>query len=297
MRSLPLTRNHYVEKIIAFFFAGAALLLLSPKAYLNLFVVMGQAHFASAYLYQYKAGKIRWKYVVSYSGVLALFFYAALTWRDQRLVAAIASVYFVHHFWVDERHLLGDRPHPFFTLESGPFFIMYVGYIFYSLRYFDVRGLVAASGAAGIAVYLFLLYWSKIKFTSRNAYFLLLNLGIFGVCISGAQVGSEYLMGFIILMHYSNWYTNYYFKFSNNKPLLHSYLRNIFVINAAVFTAYLLFKSYPTQLGFLNVFFSQYFFYVWATIHILFTTRAKDLGFWRMSKPAEPALSYSQRAS
>lgn len=321
----PLAISRYplhipLEKLASVAVVALALLLLNPFQVQEAVIVLGQGHFLACYFYQYRNGKIDRAYLLKYALAALLLFGGYYFYPNLFLLVTVASVYFVLHLLVDERFLAGQRP----TLQRGlaflPFFLIYLGMIvdnvFVGQATLDfwlaqVQNLpVSILGvwitpyclmAAGGALILYGLYmWRrKMRPESFDLYCFLGALVLALLYYTNHVPNHYYLMGAVILFHYSSWYVHYGIKFKDDPVREKQYLLHMFWINALVFGLYGIYRLWPDALvvdyvpanlyafkspsegNVLAYLFSPAYFYLWTLLHFVSTARLSDLAYFR----------------
>ncbi|MCE9624351.1 MAG: hypothetical protein K8R69_02685 [Deltaproteobacteria bacterium] len=312
--------SNNLEKLVSLGLVAAALLLLSPLQTQEAIIAFGQGHFLACYYYQYKYGKMNRAYLMKYLGALVLVFGGYILYPNLYLLVTAASVYFVVHLSVDERFLWKEQP----SLQRGlaflPFLLIYMGMIVDSIFVGHVRietGYTAPMEfpvsilgiwitpycvvAAGIALvaYLAFIRFKPSRMETHDVYFLLGAAILALLYVTNHVPNHFYLMGAIILFHYSSWYVHYYRRFQENRPLRNRYLLDMLVIYAIIFALYGFYRAMPRALNVeyfpsqifpyktqnhgnvLAYLFSPGFFYLWTFMHYLTTLRLSDLGYFR----------------
>jgi len=311
-----------LEKLVSIFVVAAALVLLTPLETQEAIIVFGQGHFIACYYYQFKYHKIDRAYLIKYLSALVLIFGAYLLYPNLFLLVTVASVYFVIHLSVDERFLWKDSP----ALQRGlallPFLILYTGMIVDSIYVGNVN-LVSDSWigppqhvkipilgtwithycmiGAGVAVLGYLIY-IKLKpgrIETHDLYFLSGAAVLAALFATGHVPNHYYLMGAIILFHYSSWYIHYLVQWRDDKPRRRRYILDMLVVNAIVLGLYALYRwmpqslvvdyiprhifpfKDPTQGNILAYLFSPAYFYLWTLMHFASTVRRSDLGYFK----------------
>jgi hypothetical protein len=285
-----------------------ALVALSPMQMLLVTIVGGQGHFLAGYYYQAKAGKIGWRYGVLWLLALVVLVTLLLLYPDPLLIPRVASVYFVIHLLHDEMFLFGERPSPARGLEILPVLLVYAGFLadlrvevvtlagqvpYPTVTYPGALGsaltrTLVAAGALALLANLGLVAAGRRPPRGRTLYFQLAAAVLLGVYAWGGPIRLEYLMGSPILFHYVGWYAHYYLKYRPDPPRRALYVRDILLVNAVVLLLYLSTGRHPEAPFPVGPLFLPGFFYVWTILHIAFTTRRSDAGFWRVG-PLSPA--------
>jgi hypothetical protein len=288
------------SRLVAALLVGIAIAALSPPGLLSVVIVLGQGHFFAAYFFQAKAGKIGLRTLVAWALAAGLLLLGFVSHPDLHLIVVVASLLFVVHFVHDEMFLLGEEPSAMRGLDILPIVLLYAGFLL-DLRYEPLAlggaipypsfrhpgglgGLpaqvLAVAACLALALNAALVASGRAPFHRRSLYFHLGTLGLLGLYLSGLPIPLEYLTGSVVLFHYLNWYLHYGFRYRSDGPRLASYVRTIAAINALVLVLYLTTGRHPDVPFPVGVLFLPGFFYLWTTLHILFTVRRRDLGFW-----------------
>ncbi|MBS2038577.1 hypothetical protein JST97_26595 [bacterium] len=276
------------EKLFSFALAGALVLFLDWRSVILAMILLGQGHFAMAYLYQGLAGKVTRLYVLNYlfwAGLILTVYWAH---PFPSGLTAVATIYFAVHMALDELYLtqiplkLGESPmHMGRWLEMLPLIVTYAA---------AVSDAVLARGAwpqfpallgpslilSGLAYFAyFLLIWrGGYRPDWRSCYFLLAGASL----DVAAKLGWLYLIpapklsGFIILFHYFCWYIHYYLSLPGF-PARSVYLLRVGLVHLLVFGLYL----GVGQTGPGWFFFQEQNFYIWVLLHLITSTRLDDL--------------------
>lgn len=256
-----------------------AVFSLTPYSLLQTFIVLGHGHFFISYLYQYRAGKITRLYVGLY--VLALIpslITLVYLGRLDLLVFAAATI-FLLHFLQDEVFLAGKKPELLRTIEMTPVFLLYTGFL--SEKIFQVHILPFLALAAAVI----LIIYGTMRAHARRApdvlsiYMLSLTGLLFYLFLAEVNIPLRVLIGALVLLHYSTWYIQYFYKVRTNAIRLRTYIRSVLACNLAAVLLYILFLT-PFGEPWLYVLFAPGFFYLWTMQHIIFSIRWSD---WRRS--------------
>lgn len=233
------------EICISAFAATLPVFILSPRAFLFLFFVTGYAHFASAFLYQWKAGKITAGFGISL-GIVALSVGAFTSTAPGVWQIAVAGVLFVAHHAYDEFRLLGFTLTGRRMLEMATPALLFTGAFLASIfgegTIPMLLGIVAGCTGFGLLV-------SVIRKTGGyridrfSVYTLVLTALAVPLYVSWSAVAPEYLIGIVILYHYSKWYLYSYRRMPQGSVRSH-YVRNIISINVIIAAVFLL--SFPS---------------------------------------------------
>lgn len=310
------------EKTISMALTALALVLLTPLEIQEAIIVFGQGHFLACYYYQYKYGQITKGYLLKYLLGLVLVFGGYILYPNLYLLVTAASVYFVVHLSADERFLWKDRPSLQRGLAALPFIAIYTGMIVDSIFIGHVKivtGYIPPQNyevpilgvwitsycliAAGVALLGYLAYirFRPSRIEAHDFYFLI-AAGVLALLYATGHVPNHYyLMGAVILFHYSSWYLHYYVRWKDDKPRRNRYILNMIAINAIVFAVYAFYRFMPNALdvsyipaqifpfknqthgNVLAYLFSPGYFYLWTFMHYISTLRTSDLGYFSRS--------------
>ena len=256
------------------------------------YIVLGQGHFLSAYLYQYKAGKVNRNYILVYlTSAIAII---SLYWWNQKYntLVCLTTIYFLAHMLWDELYLLRLpmelKKSPMClgrSLEMAPIFLLYSARVTEALFPSYRRGNSLLELALKLCLlvfcgYLVLLIFRIHKVDWKSAYFVLWGSSLAWASYTGLfnQVPTGKLTGFIIIYHYLAWYFHYFLNLTE-KSRKRDFILRITGINAVVISGYLIWG----QRGPGAVFFRNDNFYIWTLLHLISSTRLGDLkGLFRL---------------
>lgn len=275
--------------IIAALPVVAALVLLSPPAVVLTFLLFGDAHIFTAFLYQQRAGKIGAKYwrrfLVSVVGVGMFLF---VTNASLPLFTLLTATVFVIHFLLDEIYLLQTRVEPLLFFAMAPVFLLYVVPLSDKLLGTSLGGyaLIASVGCA--VVYLGGTLWRK---SLSHGGFWMMVAGLILAGIMFFDVPSEKLLATVILFHYARWLVFYADKYWTT-PRFVPYVRNVILVQVIVVLLFLWYSSFA-GVGhlLLSVLFTEVGLYTLTLLHIFTTSRGSDYQrLLRAFLPGVPAL-------
>lgn len=267
----------------------AALILFVPEVYLvPLFIVLGQGHFALSYLYQYRAGKVGTRYLVSYIGLSILLLAFILTATAQQAhtwTLLLASVVFGLHFFFDELFMHDDTYTVEQKLFGAGFGIQYV--LVASTSVFGLWESIWSTALPFLIVSWALVIPLVITSVRNRRYgvgeiFLLALLAFFSVALFiPIHLSILQILAFTILFHYVRWYLFYAEKLrkAQSPERMRRYIIDSLIVNAVIIVAYMLYRF-----GFadpLVIVFSETFFYFWTILHVVFS-----LSFFHHIRPA-----------
>ena len=262
-----------------------------------LYIVFGQGHFLIAYLYQYKAGKMTGSYLATAAISLALICGIYFTWPNEKLLVAITTIYFLAHMLLDEMYLLrlpmdlGRSPMSLGRLlEMSPILLLYSARVVEALFSSVTRGsfsfgrvCLAASWLAVLAL-MGLVLAKQYKLDVRSIYFLSASAFLLWAFHTRwlYSIPTGKLTGFVIIYHYLCWYFHYFLQLKSGVKK-RTYISRVLVVNAIVISAFL----YWGKAGIGKFFFQRDFFYIWTLLHLITSTRPKDVKqAFRVSPPS-----------
>jgi hypothetical protein len=252
-------------QLLALMVAGIAVFLLEPKAIMVAYIVLGHAHFAIAYLYKYKAGKIKKMHLAKYA-LLAGFVFSLPLFLSFDTILLIIAVLFSTHFFFDEARILEVDLNRVSLLSIAPPVIMFV-----SLVVFIEMGVNVMIPALLLSVVLYLIGVHQEGFR-----FLLLPhvlyLGFFVACFTciylfDYEVTGMTIFGSIILMHIATWYFFYIKKLKSNSDKFIEFMVYLVLINIIFIGLYYIFKTGDSD-SLLKYAFDPIYYFCWAILHI-----------------------------
>lgn len=246
---------------------------LSPAAIMSTFIVMGQGHFLLAYLYQWRAGKIGWRYGALYAAAFTLLLIAYQYIPEPKLwTFFVAGSIFAIHFFVDEYFLAKIT----LTLERillGSTFIgLYSMLLLRALYFVTIPGvLVVIAGILLIPLIVQIVRTRVLPFT--DGIFILGSFVLLLLLVQPHVISLHAALGFIIFAHYFRWYLHFYMrlKASPDQARFKKYLVDVAVVNALVVILFGIFVMYPGSI--LQFAFAPTFFFMWTILHVLFSIR------------------------
>lgn len=262
-----------------------------------LYIVLGQGHFFTAYLYQYKAGKVGRNYLLFYAFCLAAIVLTYQTYPDYAILVAVTTIYFLIHMLFDELYLLrlpmGLSKSPMTTgrfLEMTPILLLYSGRVVEALFPRLSRAPVHLGEHLTslcwvvLGCYVLLLMAGRHKMDWRSAYFLSWSGFLLYAVYSEwfYQVPTGKLTGFIIIYHYFAWYFHYYLNLRGRSGRK-TYVVRVATVNILVVACFLVWG----QQGPGKYLFQNDIFYIWTLMHLITSTRPNDLkGLFKANRPS-----------
>ena len=265
-------KNFIIRKAISITIVILALIFLSPQNMLYLFIFAGQAHFLASYFYQYRVGKINKSYLSLYLIGIVLLWALFIYQRRFDLLILFAGVIFLFHFLQDEIFISEKKYSIFTSLEIIPIIIIFSGFVIdivlgtKMILYFFLLSL------SFFIFYFLFAYVKRYKLNYLSSYFILGTLLLYFLYFLEVSIPLEFLLGSIIILHYSDWYIHYYFKVKDDKKERSLYLKSMFIINFAVLALFLVY-FFSNSNNVLFYFFSVYYFYLWTLMHIFSNVR------------------------
>lgn len=269
-------------RLLSFTFSAIVCFWLAPKDVVTLFIVAGQGHFFSAYLYKIFNRQITGLGFARWLGFAILLFASMAWYPNLAFWGLVTATYFMYHFLTDEHFLAGRTASPLFALGLIPIFILFVAfYIETELNLPTV--LMPSLIIAGVTGGIFLLFArTRRELTGQDMAFLIGIILLIGFALQPGPTPFTKLFGTIVIYHYLNWYLSLYIRFQNQTPKLHQYLLIIVIANTLTVGLYFLFirkeLTLANQLYFL---FDLRYFYLWTLLHLLASMRKRELGYLR----------------
>lgn len=256
---------------------------------LNAYLALGQAHFVMTYLSQWRAGRYTKKGLALYLFVAVLGLLGLAV--NQACFVFVVSVFFVAHNVLDDLRLLGERLGRAAAFAALPHALVVLGLASDALLMTHLSGVAAA---AAIGVYAVFLIHAGRHGLWRQAYILymlcitplifLFYLDALGDALA-VPTAAVRVFGFIILVHYSNWYAYIYRRLKARAPqYLNQYLREIAVVNALCIGGLLL-CFWANNKGILafdrNLLYTAVYWppmvYFWTLMHMAVSWRPEDM--------------------
>ena len=257
--------------------------VFSADTVLWLFIFMGQAHFVLAYWYKFGRIKDWWRstffwlwvgITVCLLGLGVLEAFSLAFW-----VAVAGSLFVVHHI-VDDLTLALGRARWFLVggLFSGMlvlFGIELAEFVFGMVPEFALLPYLAL-GTIALSVYIARCTSDLNRYGRLYVVAIALLSALLIVVSAGLSIAQ--LLGVIILLHYILWYLEYLRKLWGRGRLLRTYLIRVIGVNAVMALIwYSAIRGY--ELPGYEYFFSETFFFIWTTIHIIFSFIPATISF------------------
>jgi len=249
------------------------IIFASDREIVALFVVLGQAHFLLTYLYQARAGKIGWKYLVLYALALSSLFVIASGSNDPRSwTFVLAGSVFAVHFFVDEM-MMHELPLTRERKLLGAAFIFLYSALLFRGAYDVSFPLVSCAIAVGLVAPITLQRLRERSIRVPDMFFLGSIFVLLFVFLVPWSVSLASALGFIILFHYARWYLFMFFRFlmEDGRPRLYGYVRDVVAVNAVAMAGYGLYRVGGITM--LRYVFDPTYFYIWTIMHVLFSVR------------------------
>jgi hypothetical protein len=241
-------------------------LLADIETIILLFVIVGQAHFFMAFLYQYKGKKMNRRYL-GVAAVLLLIATAYFVYIGLLVpVFLVTSIAFGIHFAIDEFYLHGEKngPHTFVSLLG--FMLLYGSVVLQILG----PGYEALPVFAGLFVLAHVVVRTvrKNPFSTTERYLLLVGCGVLFL-----GMGLELWVvvpGIISLLHCFNWTIGYAQRVKDSAPARRSYWKNTLITLALSVGLYSVWVV--TDAPLLAFLFVPIYWYAWALAHFVLSS-------------------------
>ena len=242
------------------------LFMLGPYEALVTFIVLGQGHFLLAYLYKWRAGRIKPSGLTWYL-LLAVVIFSLPLFFTPETIFLLAAVLFSVHFFFDEARILEGEDQKVSLLAMLPPIGLFLSLVAYKELDID---LVPAAIIGSVITLLGLLN-SKDSTAAANPNVWYVN--VFAVFFAflyllDVPLSGETIFGAIIVMHIVTWYIYYYHKTYSRLDVNSRYITDVLLINVAIL---ILFFGYVNSESFnlLAYFFEPVYYYCWAMLHIV----------------------------
>lgn len=263
-------RAGFLASIVA---ALIAVAFLTPAGIMSTFIVLGQGHFLLAYLYQWRAGKIGWRYGALYAIAFSVLLIAYQFIPEPKLwTFLIAGSIFSVHFFVDE-YFLAKIAWSIERILLGVVFVGLYGALLLRALYF-----IEIPDAAPIIALLLLVPLVAQSIRERSlqlvdVVFMLAASVLVVLLVQPYVISLHAALGCTILAHYVRWYLHFYgrLKTNSDQARLKKYLIDVVVVNVLVVALFGVYVLYRDSL--LRYAFEPTFFFIWTILHVLFSIR------------------------
>jgi hypothetical protein len=230
-----------------------------------LFLIVGQAHFFMAFLYQYKAGKVNRRYLLI-AFVLALAAISYFVYIGAYIpVFLISGIAFGLHFAVDEFYLHKQRigPDSYATILS--FALLYGALLFQVLG--PSYEFLSVGAGIFMAAHMLVRYVLRQKLSPAERYLVFVG-GLLFLLAFVFHLWAQ-VLAVIILLHCSNWIIGYGEKVHSKPVIRAAYWRDTGITLAMSTALYGIFVLGATPLAYL---FLPTYWYVWALAHFVLSS-------------------------
>lgn len=274
-------RLFVIEKAISCFVALLIVIAFSPVHVLDVVVVLGHAHFALTYFYQYKAGKVKGRYLFLYLIGLAVFFYISFSYFIAFTV--FVATFFLFHNFFDEFKLRQEKP----SVEYLAIILLLVAILSgwtadYFSRGSNITNLLIV-GAVGVSTLLLLVKGiiGQLHLDLKSPYMIfLIGMALLFLTLeyTGNRPDARESFGFVILLHYFAWYIRLGVRFfKQDKENFKTYLKRIVIVNAIFMVGYyIIVVEMERQGASYQYTYRPLAFYVWTLMHLITTFRISD---------------------
>lgn len=272
-------------RIGVFSVAGVICLFSEPLTITYLFIYLGQAHFFLAYWYKFERipSLLRSHFFLFWAICTCIAIGAGMSgYISFELLLSITGIAFLLHFIIDEVSLCINglpvyKAVLFFTGLVAVFTLHIYRYI--SSVHIPLLLLLTLSVVSFIIT---LIMIRSVLNKHLHGYFAYYVFGLECVSIYMLlQLNTmkiTYALGFIILGHIFIWYSFYYRKLKYSQKQISTYLTRVILVNIIValfWVAFIIGNPFPGH----RYFFTEYFYYLWACMHIVFSVIPKNFSF------------------
>jgi hypothetical protein len=235
------------------------------------FILLGHGHFLIAYLYQWKGGKITKGYKLAYIPFALIFFALVFNTNDILWLSLLTGLVFSLHFFYDELRLT-EQSGKLTDVNAIPILIPTAVYMATLIEGLTSKDIFLYVYVLIAAVFVMGVFWKndrKALLESMSVALHLFALALIALHYSPYSISMEKLFGFIVIFHYLSWYLYYYIRLQDMGPKLVEYVKAVVGLNLLVIVLFYIYWSADDSV--LKFLFDPKFFYMWATIHIVFS--------------------------
>jgi hypothetical protein len=260
----PKYRTGSVRDYVFPILIAAAVWFIPLARVVDTMVIIGQAHFFMAYLYQVRGHKITTRYLVVAAILSVLGIACAYSGISTKHLFLAAGMIFSAHFALDEFTLHGES----LTYIRGTTLIGFVLFFSAIIAMVAFPGVTFISSILGISI--LAAFFARCilmrMYPSRAEQYLWLVSGmLFLMAISSDM--AEKVLAVIVLLHFANWYVGYGERLKHSPERSKKYWREML---ATLLTSGLLFWGYShLDFTWLAVLFRLDYFYLWTAAHII----------------------------
>ncbi len=268
------------EKFFTFSLLLLMLFKLSPDQVLTAFIILGQAHFILAYLYQIKAGKATFRNIALFSLCMPIFYIAAVTYPMQFLI--LTAAWGVFHINISEVRFQKRKMNPgYFCLMVA---IMLISSCWIANNFPNVHipvdRVCYLTLLAGIPAGIWYFVKAK-KPLSIEAYavFLVIVLLVYiGIGLSGVQPSAAKVFAIPNIMHYITFYAATARRFyREDKEKMFLFLSEVTFINLCMAAGYFaLMWGLWSNKTLYTFWYAPTAFYAWSFMHAAATFKPRD---------------------
>jgi len=273
----------YQQTLLAGIPTLLALMLFSPRMVVVTFMAFGYAHFAIAYFYQYRSGRVGTSfYIRTLLGVIGIVLFLWVTDWSLGPLMVITAIGIQLHFSLDELFLANSpiRPMTFFAIV--PLLLLYPSSV--ADKVLGTSLVLPASVIAVLSSVVYLVWALRQRPLPYGGLWGVLFGTIFLLVISVFNVSPEKLIGSLVLFHYARWVVYSASKYWHT-PRFAPFARDMVIAHGLAATLLCWYWFAPgVATGLLALVFGQFTFYILTLLHIITTGRASDyqgfLGSW-----------------
>lgn len=282
-------RRILLEKLLSAALTACLVIPFSGPTVVMIYVVLGHAHFLTAYYYKKLAGLVTRGFLLNYLFWATILVVGYQRWPSYHHITALATVYFLFHMVFDELYLcrlpMELRTSPMNlgrALEFLPIIAVYSSLVIDALFPWGPRTLgptplmplALKVSYFGIILSVLLIASSRYRPDWRSAYFwacgLVLLVGANVDIFEGTPVSK--FTGTIIIYHYLNWYFHYYLNLPT-PDRRRLYVKRVLILNVVAIVPFLVLGAQ----GWGKYLYGEDYFYLWTMMHLITSTRSGDI--------------------
>ncbi len=270
---LGLTRRTVLRNIVLPFTALASVFLFPAEWLVIAFLILGQAHFAMAMLYQYRGGRVDRRYLLTLGFLVVVAVIYFMNGGGFYPIFFVAVLMFGAHFSYDEFHLQRDEIKVPQAITLALFVVLFV----------LMNAYVLVPALAGVAIAAALVFPSYMgarligkHWPNRTeAYIWFVGLILMFLTFVLA-VEPVILLAVVSILHILNWYIDYGKRLADkgDDARLRTYWLEVIGVILIITVLYVAYRVFNIEI--LQYLFIVMYYYVWAIIH--FTVSFKRQG-------------------
>lgn len=238
--------------------AFSSVFLLPAQWFLAGFLIIGQAHFAMTFLYQYRGGKVNQRYLIVLTALILLLVAYFVIEGTFLPIFLLTATLFAAHFANDEFVLHDEEAAAGRTLLVLLFTALFCSLILYALFPSLLPVSIITGGIFALCAVIRLI-GGRAKTHSER--YLWLSGSLLLILTLGFGLAPEVLLSLIIILHCINWYLDYGKRTAHDSIKHARYWREValtLVISSMLYALYVMYKVPFLQFAFLPMYYDAF---------------------------------------